>query len=225
MAWQRGGSIAWQVRRTLSGLGLGTVVVLLGLGSSHACAAEVSFVPGLGALVLDGAIATTDIEAVKAAYDGAAETPSMIYLNSSGGDFYAAIAVGNWVRSRGIDTYAGTLCESACAYIWLGGAHRFANHSIGIHAPFVRTSFLTITVPAEGLVDAAWYLAKLGYERALIDAIFAVGTTESNECFPITGPETHYLGIDYRRFAEEPFKAERDRLRTVSRQAEPDAGP
>ncbi len=224
MTSQRG-SRARQERPTLPGLGLGTLVVLLALYCSRASCAEVSLVPELGALFLDGTIAATDLEVVRATYDGAPEKPSMMYLSSSGGDFYAAIAVGNWVRERGIDTYAGTLCESACAYLWLGGARRFANHSIGIHAPFVRTSFLTITVPTEGLVDATWYLAKLGYSRALIDAIFAVGTTESNECFPITGPETHYLGIGYERFAEERFRNELDRLRTASREAPSDAHP
>jgi hypothetical protein len=115
----------------------------------------------------------------------------------------------------GLDTYAGVLCESACAYLWLGGQRRYANHAIGIHAPFVRTSFLTVDVPAEGLVDTAWYLASLGYDRALLDAIFVVSTTESDECFPITGPETHYLGIDYKRFTETPYADELARLRAV----------
>jgi len=68
-------------------------------------------------------------------------------------------------------------------------------------------------VPAEGLVDATWYLAKLGYDRALVDAIFAVGTTESDESFPITGPETHYLGIRYGNYVDQPFKDELTRLR------------
>jgi hypothetical protein len=194
---------------------LGTLIVLAGLwASSSARPADVSFVPELHALFLRGAIAETDVETLRASYRGASEKPSAIYLNSSGGDFYAAITAGNWVREMGLETYAGLLCESACAYLWLGGVRRYANYSIGIHAPYVRTSFLTVDVPAEGLMDAAWYLAKLGYDRPLIDAIFAVGTTNSNECFPITGPETRYLGIGYERFVEAPFKAALDSLRS-----------
>lgn len=157
-----------------------------------------------------------------ASFDAASEKPSAIYLNSSGGDFYAAITLGNWVRQMELDTFAGILCESACAYLWLAGMHRYANSSIGIHAPYVRTSMFTVDVPAEGLMDAAWYLAKLGYDRALIDAIFVVGKTESNECFPITGPETHYLGIGYQNFAEKPYLDELVRLRSAPRNA---AGP
>lgn len=154
------------------------------------------------------------MDRLRTLYDDASEKPALIYLNSPGGDFYAAIEAGNWIRATGLDTYAGTLCESACAYLWLGGTHRYANHSIGIHAPYVRTSYFTVDVPAEGLVDVAWYLAKLGYDRPLVDAIFAVGTTESNECFPITGPETRYLGIEYQRFEEDPFSDQLERLRT-----------
>ena len=40
------------------------------------------------------------------------------------------MAAGNWVRSMGLDTYAGLLCESACAYLWLGGVHKYANEMV-----------------------------------------------------------------------------------------------
>lgn len=202
--------------RTRPGFTLSVLVgALASFLSSPSAPAEVTFAPELHALVLRGAISETDLGRVLAAYDGAEEKPSAIYLNSPGGDFYSAIEIGNWVRSMGIDTYAGLLCDSACAYLWLGGARRYANNLIGIHAPFVRTSYVTVAVPSEGLVDAAWYLAKLGYGRALIDAIFVVGTTQSNECFPITGPETRYLGIGYEKFAEKPFKDALDQLRAT----------
>lgn len=182
-------------------------------------AADISYAPSLHALFLRGAITSGDAESLRAAYDGATEKPSAIYLSSPGGDFYAAIAIGNWVRDKGLDAYAGLLCDSACAYLWLGGVNRFANNIIGVHAPYVRTSTVTVAVPAEGLMDVAWYLARLGYERALLDAIFVVGTTESNECFPITGPETRYLGIGYNHFAEAPYKAELDALRAAAARA------
>lgn len=195
-----------------SGFRLCVAVALGALLAWPAAAAEVTLAPDLHALVLRGAIAEADLGHVISVYSDAADKPVAMYLNSPGGDFYAAIEIGNWVRSMGIDTYAGRLCESACAYVWLAGTHRYANNLIGIHAPFVRTSFVTVAVPSEGLVDAAWYLSKLGYERALIDAIFTVGATQSNESFPITGPETRYLGIGYEKFAEKPFKDELDRL-------------
>ncbi|HVV74309.1 MAG TPA: hypothetical protein VHI52_22935 [Verrucomicrobiae bacterium] len=182
---------------------------------SSAIAGTIYSAPTLHALIFDGALSTGDADKLKAAFEASPEKPTALFINSPGGDFYTAMAAGNWVRSMGLDTYAGLLCESACAYLWLGGVHKYANEMVGIHAPYVRTSQMTVAVPAEGLVDATWYLAKLGYDRALVDAIFAVGTTESDESFPITGPETHYLGIRYGNYVDQPFKDELTRLRSA----------
>jgi hypothetical protein len=174
--------------------------------SSAALAGTVSYVQSLNALMFNGAIGGTDAKDLEAAYDRSAQKPTLVYFDSPGGDFYSAMKIGRWIRAKGLDSYAGQLCESACGYAWLGGVRKFANHVVSIHAPYMRTSQVTVTVPAEGLVDTAWYLGELGYDRTLVNAVFAVGTTESDECFPITGPNTHYLNVLYSHFDETALK-------------------
>jgi hypothetical protein len=95
------------------------------------------------------------------------------------------------------------LCDSACGYLWLAGERRFANGLVTLHMPFYRTSLVTIAIPDEGIAETAWYLASLGYDRRLLDALLVVSFTESNEVFPITGPNTAMYRIGYEKFADE----------------------
>ncbi|OEO28498.1 hypothetical protein VW23_004550 [Devosia insulae DS-56] len=43
----------------------------------------------------------------------------------------------------------------------------------------------------------------LGYDRALMDAMLVVSSTESNEMFPVTGPNTALFHISYRELPDE----------------------
>ncbi len=101
------------------------------------------------------------------------------------------------------DLCLGELCYSACAFLWLGGAKLYANGVVSLHMPFYRTSMVTIAIPDEGVAAAAWYLASLGYDRSLMDAMLVVSSTESNEMFPVTGPNTALFHITYRELPDE----------------------
>ena len=175
--------------------------ILLPLPTS---AASISYSPELRAILVDGAIEAGDLGSIRKAFEAAKGEVDGLYLHSPGGDFMTAIDAGGWAHDHGIATYAsGSLCYSACAFLWLGGAKRYANGIVALHMPFYRTSMVTIAIPDEGVAAAAWYLATLGYERALMDAMLVVSSTESNEMFPITGPNTALFQISYQQFGDE----------------------
>lgn len=177
--------------------------------TSSACSADISYAPELKAILVDGGIAPGDLEKMKAVSESATGTVEGVYLHSFGGDFMTAIELGFWVRQHHLATYASKLmCESACGFLWLAGERRFANGVVSLHMPFYRTSMVTIAIPDEGIANAAWYLASLGHDRQLLDALLVVSLTESNDVFPITGPNTALYRISYEHFPrEELFKA------------------
>ena len=63
---------------------------------------------------------------------------ALIVLTSSGGSVYAAIAIGEEIRARGLKTLVptGAFCASACSLIWLAGTTRMIGTDayIGLHA-------------------------------------------------------------------------------------------
>lgn len=54
---------------------------------------------------------------------------------SGGGNVYEGLQLGSILDDKGVATYlpAGSSCESACAYVFFGGAVRRANGEIGVH--------------------------------------------------------------------------------------------
>jgi hypothetical protein len=185
------------------------LALIMTAATPPADAADISYAPDLRAILVDGAITPGDlerIETVSAAATGAVEA---VYLHSFGGDFMSAIEVGYWVREHHLATYASEqMCDSSCGFLWLAGERRFSNGVVSVHMPFTRTSMYTIAIPDEGIANAAWYLAAMGYDRQLLNALLVVSLTESNEVFPITGPNTAMYRIAYDHFpGEDLFKA------------------
>jgi hypothetical protein len=172
--------------------------------SAPAHAANISYSAELRTIIVDGSIEAGDFEHIRETFDAAGGEVDGLYLHSPGGDFMTAIDAGTWAREHKLATYAsGSLCYSACAFLWLGGAKLYANGVVSLHMPFYRTSMVTIAIPDEGVAAAAWYLASLGYDRSLMDAMLVVSSTESNEMFPVTGPNTALFHITYRELPDE----------------------
>lgn len=179
-------------------------IATLGLATLQASAANISYDPELRAIIVDGSIEAGDFARIREVFAAAGGEVDGLYLHSPGGDFMTAIDAGAWVREHKLATYAsGSLCYSACAFLWLGGEKLYANGVVSLHMPFYRTSMVTIAIPDEGVAAAAWYLASLGYDRALMDAMLVVSSTESNEMFPVTGPNTALFHISYRALPDE----------------------
>lgn len=173
--------------------------------SAPALAANISYSAELRTIIVDGSIEAGDFQRIREAFDAADGEVDGLYLHSPpGGDFMTAIDAGAWAREHKLATYAsGSLCYSACAFLWLGGAKLYANGVVSLHMPFYRTSMVTIAIPDEGVAAAAWYLASLGYDRSLMDAMLVVSSTESNEMFPVTGPNTALFHISYQELPDE----------------------
>src|SRR5262245_16313159 len=60
----------------------------------------------------------------------------MVALNSPGGNVFAALQIGEFIRLRGWLTFVFGECDSACALIWLAGTPRMmmSNAKVGFHA-------------------------------------------------------------------------------------------
>lgn len=69
-----------------------------------------------------------------------------LYLDSAGGDVGEAIKIGDLVKNIGLGTSVqrGDICASACFFIWMYGAPRYASflnvqkneYAIGLHRPY-----------------------------------------------------------------------------------------
>ena len=73
-----------------------------------------------------------------------------IYLNSNGGDLQASMALGDFIRAKGLYTAIGRqgsgygqslpgACQSACVMTFAGGLYRFADSTL-TRTPIPRTS-------------------------------------------------------------------------------------
>lgn len=87
--------------------------------------------PQGGYIEANGMITPGSIKKLQAAVLKAEENGKVFYieLNSLGGDLITAIMMGEFLRSRRIDTSVGpeTICLSACAIVFLGGEKRTVN--------------------------------------------------------------------------------------------------
>lgn len=61
---------------------------------------------------------------------------SLVMLASGGGNVISAIKIGYYINLKGIDTYIakGTLCMSACGYIFLSGRFKIMMGKFGVHS-------------------------------------------------------------------------------------------
>lgn len=92
--------------------------------AEFAAAPAVRVLPGETVAELSGSFS----EAVAPALEQVLlRTPSVqtIRFESPGGDVAAALAVAQILRSRGLDSYVGRECNSACTLAFLGGQHRY----------------------------------------------------------------------------------------------------
>jgi hypothetical protein len=98
----------------------------------------------------------------------------IVIFQSPGGNLFAGIEIGKVIRFKHFDTVVpnGSVCASACALAWLGGASRLigATGRIGFHAPYFRGPNGTIlSASPVGLAFVTEYLHELGLsERAIV---------------------------------------------------------
>lgn len=95
-----------------------------------------------------------------------AGTPQVraVRLESPGGYVQPALAVADIIRTRGLDTYVGRFCASACTLVFLGGRHRYL-------APDARLGFHQAIAPnaAQERVDT---VLRRAYDAAGMPSSF-----------------------------------------------------
>jgi hypothetical protein len=102
----------------------------------------------------------------------AAKLPAgtIVGLNSEGGAVVDAINIGHVVRNKRFLTVAGSMCVSACTFIWLAGVERgaFDDSAIGFHSAYaIKDDKPEVSGAGNAVVGA--YLTKLGFGyRAII---------------------------------------------------------
>jgi hypothetical protein len=93
-----------------------------------------------------------------------AEPEKVVVTLMSNGGQPSAIGIGDFIRLTGMTTFvpAGQTCASACAFVWLAGAHRLAgaNAHVGFHGIYDAATGLQPVLPN---VILATYLGYLGY--------------------------------------------------------------
>lgn len=96
---------------------------------------------------------------------------TIVHLNSEGGLVNDALAIGREIRRRNFATsvFPNNLCASACALIWLAGAHRYAEDgsAIGFHASYIEKDGVMLE---SGVVNAlvGAYVSQLGLSDQIV---------------------------------------------------------
>lgn len=108
-------------------------------------AADVGKMPGYcpyegGCFLMDGPIVRGDLETLGAALERARskKLPVAVRLNSAGGDFRTAIALGRLMRASEAHAVGGVndICMSSCVMVLAGATFRGHAGQVGIHRPY-----------------------------------------------------------------------------------------
>ncbi|WP_158244224.1 COG3904 family protein [Trinickia dabaoshanensis] len=96
----------------------------------------VSVSPDSRSVIVAGTLREGAAAAITRVID-ATPTAQWLVLNSNGGRVLEAQQLARTVRARGLDTYVGGQCASACTFVYLAGKTRAAspNARIGFHQP------------------------------------------------------------------------------------------
>ena len=121
--------------------------------------------------------------------------PTIVILNSRGGSLLAGLRIGQIASSRKFATVVpnDSICASACALAWLGGAARYLGPRgrLGFHAAYMGDSGAEqVSGSGNALVGA--YLERLGLSE---EAIYALTDAAPNSMRWIDVATANSLGI------------------------------
>jgi hypothetical protein len=126
-----------------------------------------------------------------------------VAFDSAGGNLLAGLKIGETMRARGYSSLVpdGSVCASACAIAWLGGAKRYLGSTgrLGFHAASGENG---VSAPGNALVGA--YMARLGLSQ---DAVFALTAASPYEIAWLDVAGAKQLGIAVERYAGPSFAA------------------
>lgn len=147
--------------------------------------------PEMNALVLDGSINQNAAEQFKVALTQHPDT-TVVALNSPGGYVVPALEIAAEIYMRDIDTVIleGSICYSACSFIFMAGDARYAVGQLGVHqVSGINDSSITQQIVAK-IYDN---LLTFGAEQEFLNAMFQ---TASNDMYVFSAAEIEKLEIN-----------------------------
>lgn len=127
---------------------------------------------GRPTLSLTGAIEAGDAARLDE-YLATSQSPEVVYLNSPGGSVSDALAIGDTLRARGVDTAmsGADVCLSACPYILAAGVTRAIPDGawVGVHQHYfgentALPAFLAVEDIQRGQGEVMRYLDRMGID-------------------------------------------------------------
>lgn len=155
------------------------VGLLAAAAAGPVAAIELERDPRTPMLLLRGIVQPGDEAQFTRALAGAGAGVEWIGLDSFGGDVKTAMQIGRIIKQRGLKTTVlpGRQCNSACFFIWAGGAARQNPGGIlGVHRPHAIYVGGSTAVPPAHLVAQSFaeleaYLREMAIPAAIIDRL------------------------------------------------------
>jgi hypothetical protein len=137
----------------------------------------------------------------------------VIFLNSKGGDLYAAMRIGRAIRhdsNHAVVVMENKQCFSSCVFILAGGNQRIRRGSIGIHRPYL-TSPSADTIELQRWFgklsqDAKRYLREMNIRETLFDDMVSI-PPQNIQVFKSTTEMDRYGLLEWDPVAEEELAA------------------
>jgi len=155
---------------------------------------EANSTPSSALIGIDGTLVPADVDQFRAKVAGIKK--AAVIFRSNGGNLYAAIRIGKFIRAMNWITYvpADVTCASACALAWLGGTRRFADPTarIGFHAAGTNEGGqVTETSFGNALIGA--YLNEIGMSE---EAILYITSADPRSMRWLSAEEAARFGIE-----------------------------
>jgi hypothetical protein len=100
--------------------------------------AETRFSGDVHRIELTGTITERDAKAFSAMADKFAIDSPMVWLDSMGGDVFAAMKIGRIIRQyEGFTIISFSKCYSSCALVFIAGSQRMNGGELGLHRPYL----------------------------------------------------------------------------------------
>jgi hypothetical protein len=154
------------VARSLVALAAWLGTFLVDASSTRASATVTTSVAGIAIISIDGEILPQDVTAVEQSISK--NRIKEVWLNSTGGDAFAAMAIGRMIRKNWIRAHVLPFgkCFSSCALVYIAGVERLNMGTIGLHRPYLAGPPLTEAQLSEAvpkmLSAIRFYVTEMG---------------------------------------------------------------
>lgn len=157
-------------------------------------AASMKLIKNTSILLFEGQIAKGDFETFMGGVRHYKRIPSVVWLDSPGGDVETAMKFGRFFRKAAIQASVreGAECVSACFLMLVGAVERVARVPVGIHRPYYDPEVYRKLSPAEATAyframdqRVREYLAEMDVPTGLVDRMMSIESTRVEYLLPL----------------------------------------